>query len=199
MTELYHWEPNLFHLKPLVALHEKGVAFTSRWRDPLDFDAAPIPGMNLETANNPEINGPVLVDRGETISESFFMLEYIDEAFPQAPRLLPDSAEGKWRVRVWARLLGERTAPAVASLGCHIHLARRLRDGFAGNPDAVLAGMDRLEARMAWTPALRDQYSVEELAESRRKLADAVRRVEEALGAGDWLLGEGYSLADIEA
>ena len=28
MIELYHWEPNMFSLKPLIVLHEKGIPFT---------------------------------------------------------------------------------------------------------------------------------------------------------------------------
>ena len=38
MLELYHWEPNGPFLKPLIALHEKDVAFTSRYFDPLSFE-----------------------------------------------------------------------------------------------------------------------------------------------------------------
>jgi glutathione S-transferase len=188
----------MFDLKPLIALFEKGVDFTSHYVDPLDFAQPPIPGLNLEAENNPEINGPVLVDRDETISESFFMLEYIDEAYPQAPRLLPGDPEGNWQVRVWGRLLGERTAPAIATLGCHKFLTRRLG---APVPDAeaLLRRFSRQEARDAWRPALENGYTEEDVAESRRKAADAVSRVEEALAAGDWLLGAVYSIADIEA
>ena len=38
MLELYHWEPNGFYLKPLIALEEKGATFTSRWFDPTSFE-----------------------------------------------------------------------------------------------------------------------------------------------------------------
>src|SRR6185437_10727615 len=38
MLELYHWEPNTYYLKPLIALHEKQAAFTSRWFDPTAFE-----------------------------------------------------------------------------------------------------------------------------------------------------------------
>ena len=38
MLELYHWEPNTFYLKPLIALKEKQAAFTSRYFDPTRFE-----------------------------------------------------------------------------------------------------------------------------------------------------------------
>ncbi len=37
------------------------------------------------------------------------------------------------------------------------------------------------------------------LEDSKRKVGLAIKRVEDALAAGDWLLGAEYSLADIEA
>ena len=37
MLELYHWEPNTFFLKPLIALKEKEAEFTSRYFDPTKF------------------------------------------------------------------------------------------------------------------------------------------------------------------
>ncbi len=80
MVELYHWEPNSFYLKPLIALKEKGVAYTSHYFDPTALPLAGLPPLNLEAVNNPEVYGPILVNNGETIVESFFMREYVDEA-----------------------------------------------------------------------------------------------------------------------
>ena len=37
MIALYHWEPNGVFLKPLMALAEKGAAYTSHWFDPTAF------------------------------------------------------------------------------------------------------------------------------------------------------------------
>ena len=36
--ELYHWEPNTYFLKPLIALEEKAAHFTSRWFDPTQLE-----------------------------------------------------------------------------------------------------------------------------------------------------------------
>src|SRR2546430_2145770 len=89
VLELYTSEPNTFFLKPLIALAEKGAAFTIRY-----FDAAALQQfsgampVDLESELHLEREGPLLVHDGAIISNSFFMLEYISERFPGAA-LLP--------------------------------------------------------------------------------------------------------------
>jgi glutathione S-transferase len=199
MVELYHWEPNGLYLKPLIALYEKGVAFTSHYVDPTDPNGEGMPLLNLEAEVNLENSGPILVDQGEAISESFFMLEYIEDAYPQAPKLLPGDPAGNWRVRVWGRFLGERTAPAVSTLGCEKFLAPRLAAQSEAYRQMLLERQATSEMKAAWRPVVGNGYTDEELSDSKRKAGEAVARVEEALGAGDWLLGAIYSIADIEA
>ena len=66
MLELYRWEPNMFSLKPLIVLHEKGLAFEDRYVDFLSLAQFELPSTatSVETKHNPEGDGPVLVDRG---------------------------------------------------------------------------------------------------------------------------------------
>ena len=199
MLELYHWEPNTFSLKVLIALKEKGLAFESRYHDPTDFsEGAGPPALNLEAENNPEAEGPILVHQGEAITESFFILEYLDDAFPETVALRPGDPEEDWRVRVWARFLGERTAPSVATLGCKTYLVPALRERRL-NDASVLDRFKTEERRIAWSQALNDSYSDADLTESRRKVALTVERIEEALANSDWLVAGRYTMADIAA
>ncbi len=65
MLELYHWEPNTYFLKPLIALKEKQAAFTSRYFDPTRFEQfAPGFPRNVESELHLEREGPVLVHDG---------------------------------------------------------------------------------------------------------------------------------------
>ena len=81
--QLYHWEPNTYFLKPLIALEEKGARFASRWFDPTQFEQfAPGFPRNTESDLQLEREGPVLVHGDTIISSSFFMLEYIADALP---------------------------------------------------------------------------------------------------------------------
>ena len=91
MLELYHWEPNGFYLKPLIALEEKGATFTSRWFDPTSFEQT-VDGFpsSVESRLTLEREGPLLVADGEVISSTFFMLEYIAESVP-GPALMPEA------------------------------------------------------------------------------------------------------------
>ena len=97
MLELYHWEPNTYFLKPLIALHEKRTAFTSRWFDPTAFEqfAPGWPG-NTESALQLEREGPLLVHDGAIVSSSFFMLEYLNDALPGV-NLCPGAAYEQYR------------------------------------------------------------------------------------------------------
>ena len=200
MLELYHWEPNAFSLKALIALNEKGLDYRSHYVDWTGFEqyGQGGPALNLEAENNPETEGPVLVHDGAVISESFFMLEYLDDAFPE-PALKPRTPHGDWQVQVWGRFVGERAAPAVSTLGCHRYLAPALREKRINAIDQALDRMPTQERRVAWSQAMADSYSDEELADSRRKASLLVERIEKALHTGDWLVENTYTLADIDA
>ena len=201
MIELYHWEPNAFSLKPLIVLHEKGIDFISHYVDWTGFEqfGPGRPKLNLEAGHNPETEGPILVHDGAVISESFFMIEYLEDAFPGVP-LKPGTPYGDWQVQVWGRFDGERAAPAISTLGCHKYLVPILKQKRINSADQVLERMPTQERRIAWGDAIEDRYSDEVLADSRRRASLLVERIEKALDGGkSWLVEDAYSLADIDA
>ncbi len=200
MIELFHWEPNTFSLKPLVVLHEKELDFASRYtnfQDPACAIAAP-GGSETELTHNPELTGPVLVDRGTAMAESFFVSLYLDEAYPQRP-LRPSDAKGRWRVLMWARHVNEVLTPAICTLGCKTFLVPALKMRERAPLEAAIAALPTLEKRNAWLDALDDRYGTDLLEDSRRKIAQSVAKIEAALGQSSWLAGDEYSLADIDA
>lgn len=201
MLELYHWEPNVFSLKPLIALNEKGLEFTSRYVDWTSFEQfGPTgPRLNLEAEHNPESEGPILVHDQAIISESFFMLEYLDDAFPETPLKLR-TPYGDWQVQVWGRFNGERAAPAVSTLGAHKYLVPILREKRINSADQVLERMPTQERRVAWAEAIEDSYSNEIIEDSKRRAGLLVERIEAALDGGKaWLVEDTYTIADIDA
>jgi GSH-dependent disulfide-bond oxidoreductase len=193
MLELHHGEPNTFALMPLIALYEKGLDFKSRYHDPVDFDAVP---ENEEAAFGLDGEGPVLIHDGKIISEAFFASLYLDEAFPAKP-LRPEDALGRWRVLAWARFVGEVMAPAVATLGCKTYLAPALADRDKAALEKKAATLPTEERQAGWRAAIENDYSDETLEDSGRKVALAVGRIEETLAGGDFILGDHFSLADI--
>lgn len=196
--ELYHGEPNMFSLKPLIVLHEKGIAFTGRYTDfgSLEHLPAAIAG-HMEVQHNPELDGPILVADGRPMTESMFICLYLDEAYPQKP-LRPSDAHGRWRILMWARFVNEVLEPAVSTLGAHRYLAAAL----AQNRHDITERIEELptkEQRDAWTAALNAKYSDDLLEDSRRKIDRGVKKIGAALVEADWLAGANYSLADIDA
>lgn len=199
MIELYHGEPNLCSLKPLVVLHEKGLEFASHY---LDFARFEHVGLKLQEAtevcHNPEGEGPILVDRGTAMTESLFIMLYLDEAYPEKP-LRAEDAFNRWRVLMWARFLNEVAAPAIGTLGCHKYLTAELKARDRQETERSIAAIISKEQQEGWRAALYNTYSEEMLADSRRKVELAVKKVEVALAENDWLAGPRFSLTDIDA
>ena len=200
MLELYHWEPNTFSLAALIGLNEKGLDFRSTYLDWTGFEqyGDKAPRLNLEAEHNPEAEGPLLADGDALISESFFLLEYLDDAYPDTPLKLR-TAHGDWQVQVWGRFLGERVAPAVSTLGCHKYLVPILKEKRINSADQILEKMPTQERRVAWGEAIEDSYSEDAIADSRRKAALLVERIEKALESSEWLVENTYTIADIDA
>lgn len=200
MLELYHWEPNGSALKALIALHEKGVQFHSRYVDVLAFEQYQpgFPRPSRETQLNLEGEGPILVHEGRQITESLFLIEYLEDAFPDPP-LRPAYPLSHARILAWARFINEVFMPGASTLGCHAYLAPALRGRNIASVEPVLARIPMKYLADAWRLALTNGYSSELLEDSRRKVTLAVRRIEDALATSQWLVGSTYSLADIDA
>lgn len=198
MLELYHWEPNTYFLKPLIALHEKRAAFTSRWFDPTAFEqfAPGLPG-NTESTLQLEREGPILVHDGAIVSSSFFMLEYINDALPGI-NLCPGGAYEQYRQRAWGQVL-TAVGTGVAVLGCAKYTAPVMRRMEPATLAARLRSIEPLERRQAWAALTDGTYGEAALASVRERLKGPVTRIEATLAATPWLAGAEYSIADIDA
>jgi len=200
MLELYHWEPNGSYLKPLIALHEKGLPFRSRYVDVLAFEQYQ-PGFlapSRETQLNQEGEGPVLVHDGQQITESLFMIEYLEDAFAQVPRR-PAEPIAQTRILAWARFINEVFMPGANTLGCHLQLAPHFKGRDTSAFEAMLARIPMKHLQEGWRLAFTDGYSDDLLQDSERKVKLSVQRIEDALAQSAWLVGSSYSLADIDA
>jgi glutathione S-transferase len=199
MLELYHSEPNIYYLKPLIALKEVRAPFTSRYFDPTSFEQySPSFPQNLESGLHLEREGPILVDGVTVLSSSFFILEYIAEAFPAA-NLLPGDAYEHYRARAWGQFTALQLSPAVCTLGCAKYLAPLLKSRDAGQLKARIERIEPAERRAAWMAVIDGSYDERTLASVRERLAMPVERFEDALGRAPWLAGSVYSVADIDA
>lgn len=197
MLELYHWAPNGPWLKPLLVLAEKNIACTLHPIDILAFEqyGPTMPAPSLETRLSLEGEGPLLVHDGRQLTESFFMCEYLDAAFA-GPALRPADPVAFNRMLAWARFTNEVFMPAANTLGCRQYLAPALAN--RQPPMQVIGKIALSFVREGWLRAYRGDYPEAMVAESRRKASLGLDKIEGALANGPWLLGDSYSLTDID-
>ncbi len=99
MLELYHFEPAANSMKPMLALNEKGLDWTSRrlnadgkrWEQYSDWFLA----------INPDGQAPTLVHDGRVVIESTVINEYLEDAFPDAIPLRPADPLCRAEMRIW--------------------------------------------------------------------------------------------------
>lgn len=185
MIELYHGGPSGHSASLLIALAEKGLDFESR---PLDLGAYEQHG-EAYLAVNPTGQVPVLREDGRQLSESFFILLYLDERYPDPP-LGGVDPRARYAVQKWGKYVETHIAPNLAILGWSergLPADARTRPGF-----------DRLppERRALWHKAA-EGFSADEADAARAALGKAASRIADDLADGPWLAGNDYTIADI--
>jgi glutathione S-transferase/GST-like protein len=176
----------------MLALKEKGVAFESHYLDLLSFDQHKPDYLKI----NPNGTIPALVHDELMLTESTAIMEYVDEAFP-GPKLMPDNPVERWRARWWMRFFDQYFGPSLSMIGWSVFVGPSVRQK---DPDELKAAIERIplkERRVAWSKAIYNTFSAEELEESRRRVGVGIASLEKALSERPWIAGETYSLADI--
>ncbi|MEP7351107.1 MAG: glutathione S-transferase family protein [Sphingorhabdus sp.] len=187
---LYHGEPNGPSLTVMAALAEKGLV-----ADLVSLNLAkaerhgPQCERGFEVDMSIEGEGPVLVVDGEPMADSVFIACFLDE-IGTGPKLRPDDPYERWEVMMWCRQIIERLAPAAAYLGIHSQPAEDISD-------AAIAAVRSDDLRSRWQDWCAGNFDDDKLADSRRKVLDAVDKCEARLDGRDWLMGD-FSIADLE-
>eukprot|EP01006_Ploeotia_vitrea_P012542 TRINITY_DN33199_c0_g1_i1.p1 TRINITY_DN33199_c0_g1~~TRINITY_DN33199_c0_g1_i1.p1 ORF type:complete len:275 (-),score=21.45 TRINITY_DN33199_c0_g1_i1:49-873(-) len=149
---------------------------------------------------NPKGTVPTLSLGDDIIPESNVILEFLEDAYPEAPSLRPKTALGKARMRAWTKQCDEDVHSSIGA----ITYATVLRHTFANKtPEereamAAKAGKAKRDpagrARMA--ELTRDGTSHPAFQNAILRLAKGFAEIEVALQNGPWLAGEEFSLAD---
>ena len=193
MLELYHAGLTTCSKKARHCLAEKGLEYVSRYVNLRRFENH----LPEYLALNPNGVVPTLVHDGTVIVESTFINEYLDEVFPD-PKLRPADPAATARMRGWGKMADEYGLAAVRiptwtrtktdSIGA-------LRD--AGELDAVIARIPLQDHRDKYRQISEEGFSEKEFADAYAKMDFVYARAEEALADGPWLVGEQFTLADI--
>ncbi|KAJ0966251.1 hypothetical protein J5N97_027389 [Dioscorea zingiberensis] len=109
VTLLSTW-PSPYAMRPAIALELKGVVYELLEEVP----ALPIKSELLLKSNPVYKKVPVLLHRGNSISESLIILEYIDEIWASSgPSLVPTDPFDRAMARFWAVYIDDKWFPAL--------------------------------------------------------------------------------------
>jgi glutathione S-transferase/GST-like protein len=100
-------------------------------------------------------------------------------------------------MRWWMKWFDQYLAKSFSMIGWSTFVGPAVRDR---DPNELKAAIERIpmkERRIAWSKAIYNTFSKEELAESLRRVTVGVRKLEQALAERPWIAGGAYSLADI--
>ncbi|MEJ2761574.1 MAG: glutathione S-transferase family protein [Gammaproteobacteria bacterium] len=194
MLELYHWEPNAESAKVMLCLKEKGVEFKSHYVNILELEQYSKDFLAI----NPAGQVPVLVHDGKILTDSTLITEYIEEAFPE-PVLAPHDGKGWYETLCWGKYVEYNLDTSVSTLGWHQVMAPKMAGQDQDKLRKKVAAIPVPERKAAWEAAVSGGYGEEQLENSRRKIGLAVKRIEETLAGSAWLMGNAYTIVDIDA
>jgi len=193
MLELYHGGHTTCSRKARLCLKEKGLEYRSHFLNLRGFEQHTPAYLRL----NPNGVVPTLIDDGEAIVDSMLINEYLDEKFDQHTRLRPTNPLEKARMRVWTKLASDHGLAGVVP---------RVWPGFKSytdklNPGELKEKLDRIpltERQERWAKVARGGFSEQDIDSGHKAASLILTRMESGLGKGPWLMGEQYTLADID-
>ena len=188
----YHAEPLANSLKSMIPLFEKGLEFESVYVNLHKFEQH----EPWFLAINPEGQVPVLDHGGAIITHTTVINEYLEDAFPDAPPLRPNTPIGNARMRYWNKFVDEHVMNFVSMHGWHRLVGIIARKIESGDFEKMLDRIPLHEQREKWRTA-RSGFSEADLANATRKIEVAVDRIEAQLGETPWLAGDMFTFADI--
>nr|TFG54614.1 MAG: glutathione S-transferase family protein [Hyphomicrobiales bacterium] len=190
--ELYHGLASTCSKKVRLCLYEKELPFSSRLLDLQRFEQHRPEYLAL----NPKGVVPTLVHRGTPITESSYIIEYLDEHFPQVP-LRPKGQDARARIAKWLCFSDTIAYDAVYVPTWSILSAGAMRGLSADERNDVLNRVPTPERRKRWEQVTSTGFGQGELEKAYSKMRECFEHCESALEKNPWLAGEYYSLADI--
>jgi len=193
MLVLYEFGNSVCCQKVRQVLCEKGLAWESRQVDLFHHQQYDPEYLKL----NPKGVVPTLVHEGTRVIESTLICEYLDETFPE-PRLTPESAYDRARMRLWSKAVDEGLHEGVTEISFSAMFRERLKTA----PER----QREIRFRNIGDPKRRDRFvSTYELGVESPYVLWAIAAYERAFETmeaeltegGEWLVGNALSLADI--
>jgi glutathione S-transferase len=194
MLELYYFPLSTTSQKVRLCQTYKGVALREHV-----IDLGQLQHMAPEyLAINPRAEVPALVADGQVITESSIINEYLEERFPE-PGLLPRDRLLRARVRMWNRFVDAGATQALAVPTYQLWVRPLITPERREALGQELKRMPLPSHRERWLRILGRGYDETEISQALAVVEATFARMEEALGHGRFLVGDEYSLADVES
>lgn len=137
-----------------------------------------------------------MVHDGMVITHTTVINEYLEDAFPNAPPLRPAAPIEIARMRQWNKYIDDHVMQAVSIHGWQTGAGAVARGYSEEEFERLMARVPLVKQREKWRTA-RSGFPQDKLDECTDQVNEAVARVEATLADGPWLLGDFFSLADI--
>ncbi|MEW6452153.1 MAG: glutathione S-transferase family protein [Pseudomonadota bacterium] len=194
MLQLYHHGSSVCAAKVRLALAEKGIVWEGHYVDILA-------GVQFEESYlkiNPRAMVPAIVHDGRTIIESTLICEYLEETFPERP-IYPSDAYERYEARLWTKAVDEELHPACSALTYVVsHRHTIMRNGLGSFEDFLKTPSNETkEARTLKWQWLQHGLDAPGAADKVKLYVRHMRKMEESLTNGPWLVGRSFSIADV--
>ncbi|MBT5242456.1 MAG: glutathione S-transferase family protein [Alphaproteobacteria bacterium] len=193
MLTLYHGVTSTCSKRVRMTLAEKGVEWES-----VHLDLSKRDNLNPEYLKiNPNGVVPTIVHDGNVLYESNFIIEYLDDVFPE-PALRPSDPYERARMRILMDRI-EHVLHRNINTVSWIRQERYKRfDGMTPEQlQNVLDDQATEEKRAILKKRLEDGVSGGDMAFAEARVAEVLDELDAALQGRPWLCGENLSLADI--
>ena len=177
-------------LKLLIALAETGTAHEGVTVDTAAFAQWSPPHREL----SPQGQVPVLVDGGQAMPDSAYALQYVGESY--GPELTPRDPWDWYQVQALIQRMDAAIGPSANLLGWTAATSADER----ARHRTTLAAIPGREKPAGWHAVWADaEASEDQIANARERIGDMLDELEARLAGSEWLVGDSYSLADIDA
>lgn len=192
MLELYHAGLTTCSKKARLCLVEKGLDYVSHYVNLRAFEHHTPEYLAI----NPNGVVPSLVHDGRVIIDSTFINEYLEEVFPD-PALAPADPVLKAKMRNWGKIADDYGLSAVRVPTWTRTKADNVKAMDSDELDKVIARIPLLDHRNKYRALSGEGFSEKEFEDAYAKMDFVYGRAEQALGEGPYLVGEMFTLADI--
>ena len=195
MLKLYYFENSICSERPLMVLAEKGITDWSPHHVDL-FKGEQFDSDYLKL--NPKAQVPTLVHDGRVIRESSLICDYLDDLYPD-PALKPSASADVAQMREWIKESDEGGFEGVAALSFTAVFRAKLMAMSEEDRQAYWEGQTVLERTQRQQSCVFEGLSSPYVSRAIACWERLFTKIEKTiLTGGPWLMGEQFTLADLE-